>query len=220
MKRRVYIANGPARAYEAMYLKEGWDITTELDDADLVQFLGGADVSPLLYGRKAHPKTQFNERTDELDIEVYEAAQERGIPCVGICRGGQFLNVMSGGKMFQHIEGHCGEHITNLHGVRDHLLVSSTHHQMMQPSKDGFVLMSNKPLGDRYEEIGVGGQTIRYHSIKEDVEAVYYEDTNCLCFQPHPEFDGYEECRKAFFFLVNNYLFDSRKPNEEDYIPF
>ncbi len=48
-----------------------------------------------------------------------------------------------------------------------------------------------------------------------DVEAVYYESTNSLCFQPHPEFSGplYEDCRKVFFSFIENYLFD-----EEDRI--
>src|SRR3546814_3238996 len=28
-------------------------------------------------------------------------------PMAGICRGGQFLNVMCGGSMIQHVEGHA-----------------------------------------------------------------------------------------------------------------
>lgn len=40
---------------------------------------------------------------------------------VGICRGAQFLNVMAGGKMIQHVEGHAihGTHeivVTDVYG--------------------------------------------------------------------------------------------------------
>jgi hypothetical protein len=38
-----------------------------------------------------------------------------------------------------------------------------------------------------------------------DVEVVYYPDTRCLCFQPHPEY-GNEICTKFFFRVLTRAL--------------
>lgn len=209
----VYISNGPANAYEQMFQEAGWKVVGDIDDADLVQFIGGADVNPSLYNRNIHRSTSISSYADRVDSENYNKAQQRGIPCAGICRGGQFLNVMNKGRLFQDVDGHIGSHSANLMGYDKPIKVSSTHHQMMIPHEDGIVLMSCPMIGELREEIGPSGQIIRYHKTKGDTEAVYYEETESLCFQPHPEFVGFEECRKAYFFLINNYLFNSSSDN-------
>ena len=73
---------------------------------DIVQFTGGEDVSPYLYKAEPHTYTQFNPRRDAWEIEQFERAQQEGCVMAGICRGSQFLNVMCGGTLHQHINGH------------------------------------------------------------------------------------------------------------------
>ena len=85
-------------------------------------------------------------------------------------------------------------------------MVTSTHHQMMIPSKEGIVLMTASEALEKhapsYSKMG------RNPKDDPDVEAVFYDDTNCLCYQPHPEFsnapadcvDFFEECLDNFIY--------------------
>jgi putative glutamine amidotransferase len=40
---------------------------------------------------------------DAFEIELARAADDRGLPVLGICRGAQALNVVRGGTLFQHL---------------------------------------------------------------------------------------------------------------------
>lgn len=151
---------------------------------DLVVFTGGSDVDPTLYGDEKHPYTSIDTLRDQADVEVYRWAKENNIPCVGICRGGQFLNVMNGGKMYQHVENHGRNHL--IHGfnikIPGGIEVTSTHHQMMIVPKSGTLIAwaIEKAFSDEFEP-----------------EVVWFEDSKDLCVQYHPEYmdkdsDGYE----------------------------
>ena len=104
-KVKVYVEGGDYSIVN-MFRENGWFVTKNLEEADLVCFQGGADVSPELYGE---PNTgSYNQwDIDFLSIVLYNNAKRLGIPMVGICRGGQFLNVMAGGKMIQDYPGHA-----------------------------------------------------------------------------------------------------------------
>lgn len=69
---------------------------------------GGADISPHLYGREPAGARAVDEARDRLELEAWQAAAERGVPVLGICRGLQAINVFSGGRLTQHVEGHEG----------------------------------------------------------------------------------------------------------------
>jgi len=69
---------------------------------------GGADVEPSRYGRAARGATDIEPSRDALEAEAWAAAQERGLPVLGICRGFQAINVFSGGALLQHVDGHIG----------------------------------------------------------------------------------------------------------------
>src|SRR5690606_10736450 len=139
--------NGYGQYYN-LFKERGWDVynsSQEMLDGniDLVCFTGGEDVSPRLYMRHPHRLTQFSPNRDLQEIGIYLWAKRNGIPCVGICRGGQFLNVMNGGEMLQHIEeGHHTQNhlIVPVSGDAPTIMATSTHHQMMIPHEDGGVL--------------------------------------------------------------------------------
>ncbi len=66
---------------------------------------GGADVAPTIYGSREHPAVESApEGTDEFQIEAVRAARRAGIPCFGICRGIQVMNVALGGTLYEDIE--------------------------------------------------------------------------------------------------------------------
>jgi len=211
---KVLIVNNYGVEYTKMFQDHGWETTDSMEEADLVQFTGGSDVTPAFYFAHPHPRTAANKERDEFEKIVFLAAKKMDKPLAGICRGGQFLNVMNGGTMWQHVEGHLGEHIafyTDLK-IKNKIKVTSTHHQMMCPANDQgryFLLMvaENCPVRQKCSSIyAKQNTTITVRNAKNDVEALYYRDTNCLCFQPHPEFTNQISLSNLYFEYINNLL--------------
>jgi carbamoylphosphate synthase small subunit len=202
-RKNVYIVT-PQYGYDKLFLENGWGVVSSMDNADLVLFTGGEDVSPSMYGERKHPKTHANIDRDEYEYEEFCRAVEKDIPCVGICRGGQFLNVVNGGAMYQHVEEHCMAHRLTDVATGKEYKVSSTHHQMMRPASVGAVVVA-----EAYENGGkewMIGNDICKTFAGPDVEVVWYASTLSLCFQPHPEFSGYNECSEYFFELIKRYI--------------
>lgn len=207
MNKNVYIVN-PSSQYTTMFLNHGWVVVDKLENASLVCFTGGEDVSPYLYGESCHPHTHYNARRDNNEIFIYGDAIAKDIPCVGICRGGQFLNVLNGGKMYQHVNKHCGDHLAyndDEEAPVNILYVTSTHHQMMRPGPSSVVLLYAKEEGWKEHMAGTKA-VVRVENDAIDIESVFYPNTLSLCFQPHPEFYGEERLQELFFFFVNKYL--------------
>jgi putative glutamine amidotransferase len=69
---------------------------------------GGADIDPARYGRPNEGARATEPDRDELEAAAFEAAEERGLPVLGICRGLQALNVFLGGRLVQDVPGHSG----------------------------------------------------------------------------------------------------------------
>ena len=161
------------------------------ETVDLIVFTGGEDVDPEIYEEKRHKKTFCNLSRD-LDEQLYfNVAIDKQIPMFGICRGAQFLCVMSGGKLVQHITGHQQSHfIENSEG--ETCYVTSSHHQMMLPPEDAKAFAWASPkLSDCYE--GANGSL----SVEREYEGVYFPNTKSLGVQWHPEWmtsgaDGFE----------------------------
>jgi gamma-glutamyl-gamma-aminobutyrate hydrolase PuuD len=198
---KVYIVGGNGQNYGQMFLNAGWELAKGPLKADLIQFTGGEDVTPALYGEGKHPYTGNSFERDLYEAGYFATAKRMGIPMAGICRGGQFLNVMSGGKMYQHVDGHATGHNHTLYDIRTEreVVVSSTHHQMMIASRSGEILAYANEASRR-ETFECKSNT---DGEEPDTEAVYYADTKALCYQPHPEFFGPEhECFQYYFELI------------------
>lgn len=205
----VYIV-APNQQYKDMFEETGWGLTDKLEDSDLVQFTGGSDVSPEMYGHHQHVSTMCDPCRDRREKLIYAAALSKNIPVAGICRGGQFLNVMCGGTMWQDVDGHCRDHDA-MDLVCDRVVkVSSTHHQMMIPHNNP---KSHEVLMVAYEsknKIKMGSLTKKSMSHSErrdgrDIEAVFYPTQNALCFQPHPEFYKKERVKEVYFDYIYEY---------------
>ena len=69
---------------------------------------GGPDLAPRLYGEGATGARDVDAARDELELEAWRVAGSRRLPVLGICRGLQAINVFSGGRLTQHVEGHDG----------------------------------------------------------------------------------------------------------------
>lgn len=144
---------------------------------DLVVFTGGEDVDPALYDEAPHKLTHTNPERDIYELGVYYACSKESTPMVGICRGAQFLNVMNGGKLHQHIEDHTISHPMFVPSLNTSFMVTSTHHQMMRPTDKAIVLAY--------------ASNIAFEGDAEP-EVVWYNSTKCLCVQYHPEYMNYD----------------------------
>jgi hypothetical protein len=161
-----------------------------VDDADIIQFVGGADVNPALYGEVALPRTSYNIKTDDRDLIGWRASKDK--IKVGICRGGQFLNVMNGGKLWQDVDNHGRTHYAIDRFTGEKVRVTSTHHQQFRPAQTGIVIATArettfKAAAEHTWQLKNNG-TAADDFFKIDHEVVWYPDTKSLCFQPHPEY--------------------------------
>ena len=64
---------------------------------------GGADVDPARYGEAAHERTAaWRADRDAWELALLVAAEEAGLPTLGVCRGMQLMAVAAGGRLDQH----------------------------------------------------------------------------------------------------------------------
>lgn len=86
--------------------------TTPYDDAaaaavarlDGLIISGGADVSPQRYDEDPHDRTtNWREDRDSWELALLGAADDAGLPVLGVCRGMQVMAVHTGGTLEQHV---------------------------------------------------------------------------------------------------------------------
>jgi putative glutamine amidotransferase len=81
-----------------------------LDALDGLLFSGGSDIDPDLYGAEAHPATNgIRPERDRAELALLEAALDRDMPMLAVCRGSQVLNVARGGNLVQHLPEVVGD---------------------------------------------------------------------------------------------------------------
>lgn len=186
MKKILVLPGDSWTSAVGMFERHGFSVVKSLPQADAVVFLGGTDVSPEIYGQKPHPKTQHPDRRRDMhEVEVYKSAFK--LPKIGICRGGQLLNVLNGGKLIQDLDGIVTGTVTMVSkdGYKTDVLVD--HHQGIISSKVGQKEAWNfrHPLSPEYD--------------------VFYPESKSFCFQPHPEW-GHEGTEKYFFSRLEVYF--------------
>lgn len=176
---------------------------------DLVIFTGGADVNPDLYNENLGKYTRIDADLDAKCKKLYNNLRGR-TKFLGICRGSQFLTVMSGGSLIQHVNGHTKEHDMTIGEDNKIIQVTSTHHQMLYPytlDDDQFNLLgwSTYFNSDTY----LNGKNEEYNLTKKflEPEIVYYKNTNSLAIQGHPEFESAsKDFKKYTLYLISRLL--------------
>lgn len=201
MTKCVYVVGGDP-AVVKMFKDAGWVTFTHPGTTggtqvfDLICFTGGEDVSPHLYGEE-NIASYCNEARDSFEQEIYEEFVGK-VPMVGICRGGQFLNVCNGGKLIQHlgetISGDVDVGISWSIEEFEILKLRVDHHQGIIPNPDKIWHGNMSPIDKQKRGWPMGFQY-----------SVFYPDTKCWCFQPHPEW-GHEPTRQLFFELIEEYI--------------
>src|ERR671924_445480 len=81
-----------------------------LEALDGIIFSGGGDLDPALYDAEPHPETDEPRRArDAAELRMLQAALDRDMPVLAICRGSQVLNVARGGDLVQHLPEVTGD---------------------------------------------------------------------------------------------------------------
>lgn len=158
---------------------------------DALVIWGGADISPTLYNSGVAKWCGAGAQLslgDRIESQACQAAINRGIPLIGVCRGAQLLCATAGGKLIQHVDGHAGRdhEITDNKGNK--VYTTSVHHQMMYPWDVEHELIAWS--SDRRSKV--------YHTDLTDFdevaakmpepEVVYFPKIKGLAIQGHPEF--------------------------------
>jgi putative glutamine amidotransferase len=84
------------------------EIADALAAMDGLLLTGGGDLDPARYGEENRGSVDIDVERDELEALAWTAAEDRGLPVLGICRGLQAINVFSGGSLIQDLGGHAG----------------------------------------------------------------------------------------------------------------
>ena len=217
MPDRILVLNGPG--YRSVVDGLG-DVTTKAkefqdnpEEFKLVLFTGGEDVTPMLYGDMS-PKgmCHYSMERDKFEIDIYEIAQAHGIKKTGICRGVQFLNVMSGGRMMHDITSHAGPPHLMETATGKSFVVNSYHHQMILPPSDAKVVGWAK---NRISRSYIGNGDLKVVYLGKENEAVIFPRTNSFGVQYHPEV---MERDSEGFNYYRNMIIDALELSWEDFI--
>jgi putative glutamine amidotransferase len=159
---------------------------------------GGTDLDPALYSGMDDGKAPRDSRRDAFEKRMIEAALERRIPLLGICRGAQLLNVVLGGNLHQDVRPmrqRTSNRRTPLprktamveRGSRLHAMLSATrcrvnslHHQAVDRLGDGLRAVAHD-LDNLVQGIERAG------------------DTMVIGLQWHPEYLVYQRRQRAIF---------------------
>ena len=138
---------------------------TFVEALDGLVLSGGVDMAPRYYGEEPHPQLgEVDELRDEVEVALYRAARRKGVPILGICRGLQVINVLEGGTLHQHLDGHsqtqggyaynATTHAVHFTGegllARNHpsvTLVNSHHHQAVKDLAPTLRAVASTPDG-------------------------------------------------------------------------
>jgi len=206
----VYIGPGPEserQPFKEYFAKARCTEAIKPEDADLVVFVGGADVNPAMYGAEKHYSTHFSTDRDKADMKLYSQCYEEGIPMLGVCRGAQLLYVMKGGKLYQDVDGHNSCH-SMWDAVNRRVIhrVSSVHHQMVVPDRK----LGYEILGDSSAASKRSLDNSRHDDgHKQDIEAFFFRDVCALGIQGHPEYKGFYEFSGWSYEMIQKYILEN-----------
>lgn len=172
------------------FINKSFEFVKNINEANLVIFTGGSDISPDLYFAKKHQSTYCDIKRDQDEYLAYdEAIRSTKKPLIlGICRGAQLLCALNGGKIIQNVNNHTSAHDMLILNSQSIIKTSSCHHQMMYPfdlPHDEYEILaqSSKKISNFYQ-----GDCIDEEKVIVEPEVIFFKKTRSLGIQGHPEF--------------------------------
>lgn len=163
--------------------------SSKLDIPDAVVFTGGTDLCPKWYGKESIDKNAYYDHArDAQEMNLYERAVNKDAIVIGICRGAQLINVANGGTLIQDVLGHRSPHgLTYRRGeeIVEHMMVTSTHHQLMVPPAKVGQLLAWSNAGYKYNS--TEGLPQQGANRFKDPEVVWFPHSRSMAIQFHPE---------------------------------
>lgn len=212
IKPSVYVQEDWAPQTIDMFSSWGFPIVTSPELADIVAFNGGEDIHPSIYHEDVINAAgcYYNKKRDERELAVYEKSQ--GKFKFGICRGGQLLNCVNGGRLWHDVDNHHRAHpMTDLETGQT-IWTSSVHHQQFILGPEAVMVAVARESTNR---IGYqnkrpyrwwSGDVPAGHTSLDDPEVVWYPKDRALCIQGHPEYDGYTQMTAYSMGLIERYI--------------
>jgi len=200
---------------EFVSIKKAKEGKIKTSDISLILFTGGTDINPVMYGELIGKYTQQPDTTrDDEEMSLFRNF-ERFVPKLGICRGSQLLCALNGGSVVQHVNNDDKPHelVINEPIRRDELFslkIPSDHHQMMYPysisSKNYDILgWSKRYMSDIYLDGNNKDKILP--DVFFEPEIVYFNRTNSLGIQFHPEYSSFSNVGKDYIGqLINRTL--------------
>lgn len=200
---------------ERLFEAYGYPLVDKIEDAQIVVFNGGEDIHPQVYKETIIPHAGvdwLDTDRDELEIAAYKKCRSDQFK-FGICRGGQLLNIMNGGRLWQDVNNHGRAHdITDLK-TGETVWSSSVHHQQfILPTKGAEVVataqiatrkLGHSPRGALIEWDRTYGGSSKFN---DDPEIVWFPKDRALAIQGHPEYTGYSKFTEYCFQLIERYF--------------
>ena len=84
-------------------LLTGWVTAAVVARLDGLVLAGGADVDPRVTARRPDRTPSPRPDRDATELDLLQAALDRDLPLLAICRGMQLLNAALGGDLVQHL---------------------------------------------------------------------------------------------------------------------
>lgn len=211
----IVIADDASSLDYVSYLNQKYNVTVHKvndvknpKDIDLVLFTGGEDVNPAHYGENVGKYTYINNSRDKKEMDTFYKFKGHSL-LLSICRGSQLLTVLSGGRLIQHVEGHCKDHSILLNN-RLRYNITSSHHQMLYPfdlNKKDYELIAYSEYFQSKTYLNGNNEEIELSKDFLEPEIVYYKNTNALCIQGHPEWSHCEKRTSNMCLnLIDKYL--------------
>lgn len=198
-KKKAYICTGAMQGSVIdLLLACNFERAATVKEADVVVFVGGADVDPSLYGQTKIEQTYSRPERDKIEREIFDEAKKLGKMMFGICRGAQFLHVMAGGSLWQDVTNHAGPS-HDIIDIEENVVVRATslHHQACRLDNNldvQLIATTVDTVTSKFEDENVllwTGKSLKVNSIDAasvlEVEAAYYPGIKAFTVQGHPE---------------------------------